>query len=360
MPKKKRKRKRKTTKSRSTRRANAPAFEIPKVSLDLWREAYDLADEIKELEPWHGYFDTDPLAFTNPQTGEPSFVTLLGNAGEHFAVVVYPDAAAMDQVIEFSTNPKSEFDLLLIPQLHLDFEDKMVIDEDSLKIAKKLGRAYHGPQTWPLFQTFRPGFVPWNMDTDELQLLIHALKLVRDSVPGLSKPMGKFRNLFSLEEEALFIDVDPPEFREIVVPIPQPEPMVMPNPRLVGEMELFQPVDQEIELMFTIMPQQVDDYIRPYYANGLFAVVRGERFVVGFKLLSPIPDYDAVYDKIADAFVQILEPHGIIPSVVNVNDKRVENRLAGLAKAVGFKLKLVDELPDAEEFVQSMFSKNIM
>ena len=353
MPKKKKKKRKSKLTSKS--KGRAPAFDIPEIEIDLWREAYDLADEIKELEPWKGYSDSDPLAFINPQTGEPSFITLLGNAGEHFAVVVYPDATAMTQLIEFSLNPTSERDLLLIPQLHLDFENKMVVDKASLKVARKLGRSYSGLQAWPLFQTFRPGFVPWNLDADELQLLIHALKLVRDRAPGPGEHcMDGLRNVFSLEAEALFIDVDPPEFREIIMPAPQPEVLVMPDSRLVGEMELFKPVDQEIELMLSLTSQQIGDYVRPYYVSGLFAVVPGEGFVVGVELLSPIPNYDAVYEGIANAFVKILEKHGIIPSIVKVNDQRVLNQLAGLAKAVGFKLRHVDDLPDAENFVESM------
>jgi hypothetical protein len=63
--------------------------ELELASAEDCRPLYDLMARVKELAPWHYLEEDDLFGVIDPDTGEPNFVSVMGAAGEHFAVAVY-------------------------------------------------------------------------------------------------------------------------------------------------------------------------------------------------------------------------------------------------------------------------------
>ena len=54
-----------------------------------------------------------------------------------------------------------------VPQLQASFEDRSELHDKDRQVIKDLGLKFRGRQTWPLFRSYRAGFVPWHLDADE-------------------------------------------------------------------------------------------------------------------------------------------------------------------------------------------------
>jgi hypothetical protein len=79
--------------------------------------------------------------------------------GEHFAVALYPDAAAFYQFLELEeTGGKVSPEAALeIPQLQASFEDRNMLHQQDRDTIKSLGLKFRGRNAWPMFRTYRPG-----------------------------------------------------------------------------------------------------------------------------------------------------------------------------------------------------------
>ncbi len=66
------------------------AFNAP--STDEAHQLYSAAVRVKELAPWKWMDESELFGVQSPETGELGFVSIMGMAGEHFAVAVYQGA----------------------------------------------------------------------------------------------------------------------------------------------------------------------------------------------------------------------------------------------------------------------------
>src|SRR5437868_13000066 len=88
-------------------------------SLAEARQLYQLAVRVQELAPWTWMDESEIFGVQQPETSEFGFVSVMGMAGEHFAVAVYQGAAGLYGILDFATsetrpNPQQ---LLDVPQL---------------------------------------------------------------------------------------------------------------------------------------------------------------------------------------------------------------------------------------------------
>ena len=61
-------------------------------SLELWRELYQIADDIKKAKPWEVLFDTELLCIVPEGADEPVFVSNYGPGPDGALVLPYTKA----------------------------------------------------------------------------------------------------------------------------------------------------------------------------------------------------------------------------------------------------------------------------
>ena len=150
--------------------------------LPTWRHLHDAASRLKTLAPWEWMTESDVFGVEHPETGDLGFVSVMGMLGEHHAVTVYlgPEALAQFWALQQAGPSADPERVLEIPQLQASFEDRDMLQKQDQALIKQLGLKFRGRQAWPLFRSFRPGFVPWFLEPGEVQFLSSILDQVSE------------------------------------------------------------------------------------------------------------------------------------------------------------------------------------
>ena len=156
---------------------------------DQWRKLYEAAIAIKDLGPWEWMLESDVFGFRAPVADRLDFISIMGMRGEHLSVAVYlGDRAVVDFFrLETSDEPPAVADMLEIPHLQASFEDRDLLEREDRAIIRQLGFKFRGRQAWPMFRSYRPGFFPWFVESDEVETLICALDQILDVAPRLKE-----------------------------------------------------------------------------------------------------------------------------------------------------------------------------
>jgi hypothetical protein len=155
-----------------------------------WRGLIESALRIKQLAPWQWMKEDDVFGVAHPETGDIGFISVMGALGEHTAVAVYLGASALARFIALQQTPRGVLDeypelLLEIPQLQASFEDRKDLGDWDRRLLRNLNLKVRGRKAWPLFQSFRPGFMPWRLEPAEIAFLTLALEQLEQVAPRL-------------------------------------------------------------------------------------------------------------------------------------------------------------------------------
>jgi len=130
--------------------------------------------------------ETELFGVQHPDTGEIGFVSVMGMAGEHYAISAYRDATGLYgfwhmQDMGPYLQPK---DILNTPQLQASFEDRDMLEKHDYQLIKSLGLKYRGRNAWPQFRSYRRGYAPWYIEKYEAEFLQYVLKQLLVVAPG--------------------------------------------------------------------------------------------------------------------------------------------------------------------------------
>ena len=336
-------------------------------SLEQWRRAYELAAEIRALAPWTWMHDTDHFGFEDPQCGVLRFISVMGRAGEHFAIAVYRGVEDLFRIIDLVTDPGAVSEgVLETSQLQLSFEDRSFLAPEDRRVIKRLGLRFRGKNAWPCFRSFLPGQFPWFVDQDELRLIKVALEQVLAVAPRFEgneedldrlNALGMERNTFlvrtpvvvpgAVQWEEKMVGIGRPPPREI-------EPEI--DASLLERATDFPTVENklEVELRASMSPVQDRKGQRPYFPWIMLVVEASSGYVVGTELLAPRPALDAVYGRAAGALLETLEKIEVRPAEVLVRTERVAALFRHVCGELGITLTVRPSLPRAEDAFTSL------
>jgi hypothetical protein len=200
-----------------------------------WHRLYQATIRVKEIAPWEWMTETDIFGVQDPETGEIGFVSIMGMLGEHLAVAVYLGAEGLYsfwgfQQIADSAPPEA---LLGIPHLQASFEDRGELSAKDRAVIKELGLKFRGRQEWPLFRSYRPGYLPWYLEAPEAQTLTYALEQAVEVTlrfkedPGMLDPSDEESYLVRVPREVRGNLVWEDEVVRVPPVEPEPIPVVM-------------------------------------------------------------------------------------------------------------------------------------
>ena len=137
----------------------------------VWSRLYELAGRVQAMAPWSWMEETDIFGVEIPGTDKVVFISVMGAIGEHFSVALYPGIEGLSALWALHSDDHAEPERVLeIPQTQLSFENRVQLRQEDHRILKQLGLRFRGKNAWPLFRSYRPGFVPWFIDADEAEL----------------------------------------------------------------------------------------------------------------------------------------------------------------------------------------------
>lgn len=336
---------------------------------ERWRRLYELAAQIKDLAPWEWMEEGEIFGVQNPAGGEVGYVSVMGMAGEHFAVTAYRGANGLYgfmQLSEMSGEDMYQNAQMLYetPQLMLSWEDRDATDKVDRERMKSLGLKFRGKNAWPLFRMHDPGMLPWHFDRAAMDFMTVILEQVLEMAPRVEedpallsrKPEGgrpRFLHRVPKERGGRLEWVD-----EIN---PQPEP---PGKNIAIEVSthLIETVkaagrpkgDVQVDL-FMFAPIHERDS-RPYFSYNLLVVESRSGMILGFEMLKPLPDLETMWSQVPEALLKILASRRLAPAVIRLRPTIVKALTEPVADVLGFKIVAQERLPALDEAKRALLS----
>ncbi len=325
-------------------------------TFEEWDKLYQAAVNVKEIAPWKWMEESDIFGIQNPETNDLGFVSIMGILGKHYAVSVYLGSEGLYgfwdlEEAGISASPEM---LLEIPQLQASFEDRNNLQQNDLKIIRKLGFKFRGRNEWPMFRNYRPSFVPWFLDAGEVRFLTHALEQTIDIVSRF----GKNPSLLKLSDEKNYLVRVPHQengvlrWEDRIMHIQPPEPFAISISMNLKSLDALKNLPQskcKVELDFFMSTMVVKEKnIHPFYPYIFMMVDSQTGIVLGNDLLSPHPSlrnmWGSIPVRVADQLVNL----GIVPKEILVCSELLFQLLLPLSRKLGITLRQSHTLPGVE------------
>ena len=331
-------------------------------SIQEWRDLYDAAMEFKKIECWNWMWDSDIFGVQNPVSGEIGYCCVMGRLGEHFALAVYLGTEGLEGYLKIQSeevNPYSSEALHLQKCLMASFEDRELLRKEDLQVIKRLGLKFRGRNSWPFFRSYRPGYFPWYLTSEEAKYLTIALHQTIDvslrfkNNPKMLTPSGKNQYLVRVPEK----EKGGLRWRdEWLEPYPLEKVEITVKPINVNRLEKIKKTIFQYqgvwEIDFSYFPQPVKEKEeRPYYPYAIFYVDHDSYFILNSYLEKPVK----CISEFAEQFLKLIEEIKFLPQEVLVKRKEAFNLLKPVTSRLGIRLRNVKRLPALEQARVSMF-----
>ena len=327
-----------------------------------WKQLYTEAEQLFDLAPWQDLEEDDIFGVQNPETGQIGFVSIMGSLGEHLAIAVYLGEEAMYDFWLAHEQQVPPEQILEVPQLQASFEDRSELTPQDRSLIKSLGLKYRGRQAWPMFRSYRPGFVPWYLTGDEVRYLTHVLAQTRSVVqqlhetPDLLNPPDDITHLVRVSS------TDPDGsvvWSDTMMQIPPPEAPgqeIALNREMLNDVRELKSSQMILEVDFFLTPMQVQEKKdeRPYFAYMLLVVDQNSGMIFGFETMGPNPSFSDMLANVPQAFLSILAKNKLRPRQIQVQSERTYSYLMPVCDLLQIEISLTHHLPFLEEAKSGM------
>ena len=344
---------------------DAPAVkpEIPP-TIEEWVELYAAAAVLKGIAPWQWMWDSEVFGVKDPETGVIGYCTVMGRLGEHFAIGVCLGEAGLAGLNGLRKKKKIDFIEFLCTQkmLKVSFEDRADLEREDLKLIKQLGLVYRGRQAWPLFRSYRPGYMPWFLTGGEARFLAVAIRQALDVAqrikdqPGLVEPPRPETYLVRVAEAV----AGEPEWRDQWI-----EAVPLADEDAVAGLLAGAPPEPELLARAGARTRQqsgtweVD--VRPMPAP---IAPPGERPYIPLQILIADHDSGVIFDTdiraqtghvtaFREHFIKVLDKLDQVPERILLTNQRTEVVLEPITEALGIAVERVLKLVEIEQFYRS-------
>ena len=146
-------------------------------TVKLWKELYEVAKNIRMLEPWK-YLNED-MRFTLllPGRDEPVYIVVMGNAELTYGIGIYPGFESLRRLTFISDSDGEDVTAAFEQHcINLYFGEKEELEEQDHKAIIQTGNKFSDKGDWPYFRSMKPGFFPWFINRDEAKLALDVLQ----------------------------------------------------------------------------------------------------------------------------------------------------------------------------------------
>jgi hypothetical protein len=251
-----------------------------------------------------------------------------------------------------------------ISHLQASFEDRNQLHNKDRQIIKEMGFKFRGRNAWPMFRSYRPGYVPWFLETHEARFLATVLEQVLDVAPRfkqertLLEPPGQDRYLVRVSRQ----QDDAFSWQDRIVKVPPPAPQPIPLAMDVEALEHLKQAPRSgsaIEIDFFLFPARVQEKkgTHPIFPYTLMTVDAQSGFILGTELLHVDPSLESMWGQIPAYVVTQLARVGLLPEKVTVRSELLFELLEPVAGELGFKLNRSDRLPSLDPAKEALLQR---
>lgn len=336
-------------------------------SLEEWRQLYDAAAEFKKIAPWDWMWDTDMFAVRNPADEEMGYCCVMGKSRELFGFAVYLGTQGLEGYLKVVSEKitSSNTDALHTEKCLLaSFEDRKYLSNDDFAVIKQLDLHFSGTNTWPQFQSWQPGYLPWQLTKNEAVYLTFCLQqakevalrfkdshdMLKSSMPGyyFTRSAKKEKGVLEWKDEW-----HKPAFMHKIVIIHQDIDKV--RLEKIRQMERQQKMVWEVDFFYApacVSPKGM----RPYYPLVFLWMEQYSHFI--FSMF--VTTQDKYRIEFIEYCLRAFESAKNIPKEIQVRKEELLAYLQPFAQKLGFGVKLVKNLRainDAYSGMKEFFGK---
>ena len=331
-------------------------------SSDAWHTLYGLAEKIRELAPWQWIEENYIFGVKFLQNDTFGFISVMGTLEKHRAVTVYLGTEGLRgfwhaEDLEPNEDPASIFH---VPQLMASFEDRSLLEDRDMEQIRRLGLSYRGKGAWPLFRSYRPGYHPWFLSSEEVKILSTALE---QTLVIANRVKEDISLLEPDDEDSYFVRIPERSGKQTIWKdrhmIFQLEPFqIKPNldPKQFDEVIALGQSGSEFELDCFPAPVRIGpEGTRPHWPHALIVVEAERGLIMGSEFLSAEDGLPALWSEIPGKLLTILSTSSTRPASVRVRSTLYRDILTPLLDALKVNITKRSDLPALDEAKESFF-----
>jgi hypothetical protein len=322
---------------------------------EIWRHLYKLAVAVRKLAPWRWMGESAVFGVEDPATGSVYFVSVMGSEGMHFAVSAYAGIEALYRIMTVDEDEIYEYPerLLEIPQLQLSFEDREHLADHAYKTIRSLELRYRGKNAWPQFQSFRPGYAPWRLESDEMRVMSIVLEQLLEVAPRLRSNPGLLEyddaDTFLVRVRPGTMEKNWKDERKHFTSAPEEKPVAQLSELSAARLRRLEPRPVFLEVDFFMTPAIVGSKgSRMLNGYALMAVEDGQGMIVGLEMLLAEPSLQSMWGQIPEALAKHITNAGFLPEGIVVRSTLLADLLAPSVKSLNCQLHLSETLPNLD------------
>jgi hypothetical protein len=347
-----------------------PAGDTPVASREIpptdeeWVDLYCAAAVLKKVAPWQWMCDSEVFGVKDPETGVIGYCTVMGRLGEHLALGVCLGEAGLAGLNGLRKKKRVDFIEFMCTQtmLKVSFEDRADLEREDLKVIKRFEFVYRGKQAWPLFRSYRPGYMPWFLTGSEARFLNLA---IRQTLVVTQRLQDKPDLLAAPQPGMYLVRVSEPGDKELAwhdewlnaTPLADEDAVAGLMAEVPAEPKLIARINSRARLQSGTW--EVD--IRPTPAP---IAPPGERPYIPLQILIADHDSGFIYDTdireqtgyvaaFREHFVRVLDKLDQVPERILVSNQRTETVLQPVTETLAIPVEHVLKLVEIEQFYRS-------
>lgn len=335
----------------------ARSMESANVPMPVWARLYRLADCFKKLAPWK-WIPEDLFFGVQPrQSKDVWLVSFVGLNDNYLACAAYLGWQAFrDMLAMQSPGSRTEVSIAEIPHLQAIFTSRRFVDPHERELIRALGLRYRGKKDWPLFRSFRPGYLPWPLTAEEADTLATVL----EQALGVTLRAEEDPSLLACDDDEILLRVEDRDgWRDEVraVPaLPATDLTVGMDAKVVSSLQKGRrlPAAVEVDLVLTSGSIQPAHNTRPQSMYALAVVDAETGKAYGVEVLQALRGVPAMWAEVPDRVLAVWRQMGGVPRQVEVRSDRMMNVLRPLTEMLPFRLTMRERLPHTGELMSGL------
>ncbi|MGM0529584.1 MAG: DUF7309 domain-containing protein [Bacteroidota bacterium] len=335
-----------------------------------WKRVYDAASKIYGLKPWQWMKETDIFGIKIPGTTRNYFISVMGSLGEVTAITAYKGERALQMFWRLqeedtgylSSSFAAACRIFTIPQIMLDFVEEENLEPEEIERIKSSGGKTVEDKIWPVLDHYVPGFMPDAPDgkaLDDAAIILeqcpHVFEKAREDenflYPGDDMENHYLMRLIKEESGTEWKDA----YKEVWA-----EPLTY-NVRfpsfLLPQVKKRQKKQETVQIDLVMLPSPVKEGdIKPYYPFVLLVINKKTGIIQDFKMLTPLPDLDTMYESIPEKLLDMFLEGNSVPAEVEMRSDVLISLMEQLFDKAGIVLKRPSQMKVTDEAIEGMIS----
>lgn len=325
-------------------------------TLEEWKELYEIAIKLKDMEPWEALWDMDLITIIE-EDKEPCICSIMGRGGECFGIGVYRGAKDIHDFFVMADSYDVPGSQLIRYQNNImcNFGSREELTNKERKIIKDLGLSFRGKNNWIYFRTFESGYAPFMPNREEVleatSILQHLYMALLSLVEGVTVDFEAGNTLMRMfdKKQGLWLNFEAPMIMpkvEYQVPFIQDELL-----KRKLKKQAKTKIVLEMDIVYTNATVKEKAFDKPIIPRICVLLDMTQGLIIDNHMI--IPD-EAEMETIMNMLINYVLQRGIPKSIV-VRDNYMKSIIESLSQELGFEITVSGSMDGVDGFIESMY-----